>query len=347
MTKNTPHPLSRPRKLPLAYSLITAILVYFLVLAATIVFSHILSSSKVSTSLDKTLASTLLSFTCVALMGTYLWVDYHRGSSILRLFITASLITFSVFALADHGVDLASDTTTQALIITVAWFLVTIVALLLYSSNKVQKEQHQLSQLTANAQIRVLSQQLSPHFLFNALNNLRFMLDMDAQKASVMARDIAGIFSELNSFSDKNFINLKTEVEFLARYLRLIQLHLGNKFNINILDSSHAKKTYVLPMLLQLLCENSIKHNLQHLTSGKLCVHIADKKNKIVYRVTSSRLNFTSDDAQSLKFGMRNIEERLTLAYGNEARFRFKEHFKTVSTLIIFPKKTNGEHFLH
>lgn len=229
----------------------------------------------------------------------------------------------------------------------------------IYLSGKYRNRERQLHALTAQAHMRVLADQLSPHFVFNALNNLRFMLSVDAQRARQMSLDISDIITEIDAYLRHDLIPIKQELQVLEKYLRLVQL--GDHIKIKTKLRCDNPNKLVLPMILQLLVENCVKHCLNKLEHGQLGVYVRQYKDILVYRVwCTNSLNpkiahaiyksknykqEPENEFSGIGIGINNIRQRLSLFYGDSHRYRFRENQKHISTLIVFPVQTEfGEH---
>jgi LytS/YehU family sensor histidine kinase len=202
-----------------------------------------------------------------------------------------------------------------------------------------------LGELNKQAHLRVLSEQLSPHFVFNALNNLRFMLLLDQVKAKQMALDISDLVEDLDLVLHQQKVSLDRELTLLNKYLRLVAIQLGDDFKLRLsiargLTSRHCQSIQVLPMVLQLIAENAVKHGLSHVQQGFLLVQVRLFKGYVVYRLVNtlpselSHISKTNQDSYAI--GLKNIRQRLNILYGDNHVFRLKQH-SHASALIAFP----------
>ena len=132
-----------------------------------------------------------------------------------------------------------------------------------YYYNKNIVYQQQLTnhlQALSESKIYQLKSQLNPHFLFNNLNVLDQLIDEDKHKASNFLNEFAEIYRYVLQTSERKIVSLHEELAFVAQYFRLIQHKYGNAYQINI--ESKSNNGYIVPLTLQLLIENAIKHNL-------------------------------------------------------------------------------------
>lgn len=130
-----------------------------------------------------------------------------------------------------------------------------------YRRNKSQQEElTKYNQALAESKIIQLKNQINPHFLFNNLNVLDQLIEEDKNTASHFLNNFAELYRVVLEVSDKKLIPIHEEIAFAKKYFYLIQQKFGTAYTLefNILD----KEGYIVPMTLQLLIENAIKHNI-------------------------------------------------------------------------------------
>jgi len=113
-----------------------------------------------------------------------------------------------------------------------------------------------------------LSNQLNPHFLFNALNNIRFMIHSDANNAEKMLMSLSSVLRYSLDSSKNKKVPLKEELEISNRYIDLIQIQFEERliFALDIPES--LLDCQLPPMVLQMLLENAVKHGIDHIREG-------------------------------------------------------------------------------
>ncbi len=178
------------------------------------------------------------------------------------------------------------------------------------------------------AQLGALKAQINPHFMFNALNNIRAQILEDPALARVTLTKFSEIFRYTLQHSDSRTVHIETELEILNQYLELLKLQYENRLEYSINADSSVMQEKIPPMMLQLLVENAIKHGISiSETGGKIIVDInlCDSKLLIAVRNTGS-LNKKNMLEDSLGIGLQNIKERLKLIYGDLATLDISEH---------------------
>ncbi len=122
-------------------------------------------------------------------------------------------------------------------------------------------------------QYETLKAQINPHFLFNSLNVLSSLAYSDAEKTNQFAKKLSGVYRYLLLTNNRPMVTLKEELAFLERYIFLEKIRFEDALFIEIGESDLYGPRQIIPVSLQLLVENAIKHN------------IATLKNPLVIRI--------------------------------------------------------------
>ena len=147
-----------------------------------------------------------------------------------------------------------------------------------------------------------LRNQINPHFLFNSLNVLSDLVYDDQAMAVKFIRQMSDLFRYVLDSRDKELVLLKDELEFINSFTFLLKTRFEEKLNIDIDVQANADE-YIVPMTLQLLIENAVKHNE---VSEAFPLHITIRKNGDYLEVENVlRLKNVGDDSK--KTGLKNI----------------------------------------
>jgi two-component system LytT family sensor kinase len=123
-------------------------------------------------------------------------------------------------------------------------------------------EAERLEKEKSQVQFDNLKNQLNPHFLFNALTSLNSLIFEDQKLASEFLQQLAKVYRYVLQNKEKNFVTLQTEFEFIQNYVALLETRFHGALTINFRFSEEAKERAVVPVTLQILIENAIKHNI-------------------------------------------------------------------------------------
>lgn len=176
---------------------------------------------------------------------------------------------------------------------------------------KVQKENLQ-------SQFEVLKQQVNPHFLFNSLNVLTSLIKIDPDLAESFTERLAKVYRYVLENKDKDLVSLSTELEFLNAYLFLLEIRFMKKLFIEIKIDKAFLDYLMLPIAIQLIIENAIKHNTfskAHPLTIKIFVDEQLRLN-IVNNLSIRETKFVSTGV-----GLENIKRRYALVSDQKPEF--------------------------
>jgi len=109
-------------------------------------------------------------------------------------------------------------------------------------------------------QYNALKNQVNPHFLFNSLNTLTSLVYKDADQSARFIKQLSEVYRYVLEHKDAELVSLGTEIEFCKRYIYLQQIRHGDDLQV-VFPESPSTEIRVVPMSIQLLLENAIKHN--------------------------------------------------------------------------------------
>jgi len=162
---------------------------------------------------------------------------------------------------------------------------------------------------SANAQFESLKNQLDPHFLFNSLNVLDSLIEENPKQAQQFTNSMSKIYRYVLEQKDKELVSVEEEIDFAKTYCELLKTRFEDAVTFEFTISEEDKKGFVVPLSLQLLLENSIKHNFA--TSSKpLNIKIfAENGNLII----ENNLQTRELPNRSTGVGLANIVSRYNL----------------------------------
>ena len=162
-------------------------------------------------------------------------------------------------------------------------------------------------------QYRTLKTQVNPHFLFNSLNTLSEIIYTDTKRADNYIQKLAGVYRYILDNEETNLISLSSEIRFVKQYFELQKERNDDKIQLNI-DIENADKFKIIPVSLQILVENALKHNLIS-EEQPLIIHIY---NEVGYIVVSNTIQKKNVLHNSSGIGLPNLKERIKLITGKE-----------------------------
>ena len=156
--------------------------------------------------------------------------------------------------------------------------------------------------------LQALENQLSPHFVFNNFSILADLIEVDPKKASAYLMNLSKVYRYTLSHLDHETVTLQEELEFLGRYLALLQQRFGEGIQVRIADEVVKTQGKLPPAALQMLIENAIKHN-EHTQARPLIINVTSDGQRI--SVSNRKQPITT--AESTHVGQHNITERYRL----------------------------------
>ena len=190
-------------------------------------------------------------------------------------------------------------------------------------TKQVELDNLRLQNSLREAELSSLSNQLNPHFLFNALNNIRFMIHEDATNAEKMLMSLSGVLRFSLDSSRNDLVALIEEIDISRSYIDLIQIQFEERLSFKLDVSAELNSCTLPPMVLQMLLENAVKHGLDNIREGGEISVTAELKDEILNLTVINNLpteenlkKGTSPNRES-GIGLINIEQRVDLLYGD------------------------------
>ena len=210
-----------------------------------------------------------------------------------------------------------------------------------FSSSKQQKLLNQQKVLTGNvsAQFESLKNQLDPHFLFNSLNVLNALIDENPEKAQDFTNSLSKIYRYILDQKNKELVMLEEELSFAKSYMELLQMRYEDGLTYSFPDSLLLKDGKVVPLALQLLLENVIKHNK---ISSLSPIHILIKEDNN-YLIVQNNLNKKVHDERRIGIGLENIANRYAILTDRKVVLDETEENFTIKIPILIKKSHNME----
>lgn len=181
------------------------------------------------------------------------------------------------------------------------------------SSQKLTEANLQLVRLqkeNLQSQFEVLRQQVNPHFLFNSLNVLTSLIKLEPDLAEKFTEHLSKVYRYVLENKDKDLVKLRTELEFLEAYIFLLNIRFMDKIIISVNIEANKQDMLILPLALQLLIENAIKHNSMSKKTPLYIEIFIDGDN--VLNVVNN-LQERESHMASTGLGLKNIEHRYKL----------------------------------
>lgn len=183
-----------------------------------------------------------------------------------------------------------------------------------------------------------LKSQLNPHFIFNALNSIRALVDENPLKSKQAINQLSNILRSSLATGKKGLTPFEDELKIVKDYIGLEQIRFEERLHVEFEIAEESLDFLVPPLMIQTLVENGIKHGISKLTSGgviQLTTKVHDDRLNI--QVRNSGVYFDDQKKSGNGVGLENTIHRLKLIYGDEALFKIsteKNNFVLVEVEI-------------
>lgn len=204
-------------------------------------------------------------------------------------------------------------------------------------SRKQEVKNLQLESSQKESELLNLKNQLKPHFMFNAMNSIRALVDEDPQLAKESITQLSNLLRNTLQFGKKKLITLKEELQIVNDYLALEKIRFEERLSFHQDIDESLLQTTLPPLLIQTLIENAIKHGVSKKTEGgKVALRISketDRINIVISNVGEYNPNAGTDSG----IGLINAQKRLQIIYGNRASFHIGNVNEAVQTIVRIP----------
>lgn len=123
-------------------------------------------------------------------------------------------------------------------------------------------ETERLRRENVESQLEGLRNQVNPHFLFNSLNTLIYIIPEAPERAVRFVQKLSKVYRYILEIREKKIITLEEELDFLEAYIFLLKERFGDNLQIDLHIPESLKQSQIVPLSLQILFENAIKHNI-------------------------------------------------------------------------------------
>jgi len=183
----------------------------------------------------------------------------------------------------------------------------------LYRQKAIAVENEELRTENIRSHYEALKNQLDPHFLFNSMNTLQSLITLDADKAGDYVQQLSTVLRY--TLQNKYVVSLAEEMNFVEAYCGMMQIRHGDNLIIDYQIDTSLNDYKVLPLAVQGLVENAIKHNV---ISNKqpLVIHIVTEDNARI--IVKNTIQPKIGEESGSGIGLANLAERYRLQWGKE-----------------------------
>ncbi|RDY61179.1 2TM domain-containing protein [Flagellimonas nanhaiensis] len=167
---------------------------------------------------------------------------------------------------------------------------------------------------SASARFDALKNQLDPHFLFNSLNVLTSLIDEDPDQAQKFTTSLSKVYRYVLEQKNKDLVTVDEELNFARTYVRLLKMRFEDSIVFEIPENCSISEAKIVPLSLQLLLENAVKHNV--VTASKpLHIKVFEENGSLVVQ---NNLQEKQVVKKSSGVGLQNIRQRYNILTDRE-----------------------------
>lgn len=264
----------------------------------------------------------------------YDWLQYRLDKLIFRLILAVIICAFLVTVIRG-GTKLAfhfsekDEKLFSVLIFFVSCFLLTVWTMIYFLWHYFQKDQQstldrlRMQSLVNDLELRTIKSQLNPHFLFNALNSIRALIDENPKRARTAVTELSNILRSSMQAQKVETVSLENELNIVRDYLALEHIRFEERLKVHYDIDPNTIELPVPPMMLQTLVENAIKHGISKSVDGGI-LKISSQIRGVRHVITIQNTGQLNSPVNGGGFGLQSTKQRLGLLYRDKASFEIE-----------------------
>lgn len=209
----------------------------------------------------------------------------------------------------------------------------------LEEQKEVKNRETMMNELSREAELTQLRQQLQPHFLFNSLNSISALTVLQPSKAREMVLQLSDFLRGTIRKDHRQWLSLEEELNYLKLYLDIERVRFGHRLDVDIEVNEEVKQLRLPQLLIQPLLENAIKHGLYGITEEvKITLHAMKEQNYLMVKIENP---FDPDVAapKGTGFGLSSVDRRLFLLFGRKDLLESKAHDSLFTVILKIPQQ--------
>mgnify|MGYP001040321275 FL=1 len=181
--------------------------------------------------------------------------------------------------------------------------------------NDIKLRQKEEEQKKSEAELTWLKNQLNPHFLFNTLNNISSLVQIDPDEAQESISQLSDLLRYALYDSNQKMVPLCGEIDFMKNYIRLMQLRCPDRTDVQVDLNCPAGNPEILPLLYISLIENAFKHGLSNSHDSFIHIRLNEENGALVFTIENSNFPKNANNHSGSGIGLENLRRRLELVY--------------------------------
>ncbi len=184
-------------------------------------------------------------------------------------------------------------------------------------------------------ELKNLRAQINPHFLFNSLNSIKALVEIDKDEAKTAITQLSNLLRLSIHLSKSKLISLKEEMELVDTYLKLEKIRFEERVKYHYSIENETTFCMIPPLMIQTLVENAIKHGLsKSIDGGEIFITTKKNKENLLIEIKNTGILTERDEDESEGIGIKNTQKRLAILFGEKATFKIEQKGKFVVVSI-------------
>lgn len=200
-----------------------------------------------------------------------------------------------------------------------------------------QQQLQNREQAELRSRVQALQSRIRPHFLFNSMNSIASLIDIDPVAAEKMVVDLSQLFRA--SLNESALVPMSRELDLCRQFVSIEQVRMGDRLQVCWDVDIKEKEPQIPSLLLQPVIENAIYHGIQSLPEGgQVDIHVKVHEKKVYIQVKNPYIRQTRHNGKvSNKMALENIRNRLQAYYGDESEMRLQNSEREFVVEIRYP----------
>lgn len=206
-------------------------------------------------------------------------------------------------------------------------------------SRQQEMERLQWAASINETELNNLKAQLNPHFMFNAMNSIRALVDEDPVLCKKAITQLSNLLRNTLQTGKRKVVLIEEEMKIVHDYLALEKIRYEERLVVEIDLEKGIEKCLVPPLLIQTLVENAIKHGVSVIGKGGKLKIVASTKGDELHIAILNDGKFSPSSNGREGIGLKNSTKRLEILYGEKAKIEIKNVEDHVETRVVIPKE--------
>jgi two-component system LytT family sensor kinase len=204
-------------------------------------------------------------------------------------------------------------------------------------SSRQQLDTFKLEALVKELELKTIKAHINPHFIFNALNSIRALIDENPTRARTAITELSNILRSSMQAEKLETVTFEKELNIVKDYLALEHIRFEDRLQVEYDIDEDTLDQPIPPMMLQTLVENAIKHGISRQVDGGKVRIVSDFKDDY-HELVILNTGVLNGSRNSDGFGLASTKNRLQLLFGQKANFDIREvNDNTVEARVLIP----------